>query len=165
MPYKFSKTIFKNFISLNEVRLLKNSLERGRINKLNIVLGFLLINIFLSLPFTYLIRADFLDLSDKENKNVGFIIYRKNPFYKDKRYNIDLLVIKKNFRNKGFGSKLLDKMVSQIEMHNPKIKKILIYAQTLKFDNLAGNYFYQKNNFELIKSDYKFNSYLKTIEI
>ena len=119
----------------------------------------------LSLPFTYLIRADFLEFNDKENKNIGFIIYRKKPFYKENRYNIDLLVIKKNFRNNGFGSKLLDKMVSQIEMHNPKISKIIICSQTIKFDNLVGNYFYQKNNFELKKSDHKFNSYLKTIEI
>ena len=143
MPYKFSKNIFQNFLSLNEVRLLKNSLEGGRINKLNIVLGFLLINIFLSLPFTYLIRADFLKFNDKENKNIGFLIYRKKPFYKENRYNIDLLVIKKNFRNNGFGSKLLDKMVSQIKMHNPKISKIIISSQTIKFDNLVGNYFHQ----------------------
>ena len=164
MLLQISKIYFKNFLSFNEIRLLKNSLEGGLVNKLNIIYAYLLINIFLLLPFIYLIKLKTLQNNNFKNEVDGFIIFRKNILKPNNHFNIDFLVIEKGSRKKGFGTNLINIMINQIKLENTLRKRIYISAQTLKFDNVQGNNFYRKNDFKLVKSYKKYNFYLRILE-
>jgi ribosomal protein S18 acetylase RimI-like enzyme len=91
-------------------------------------------------------RGDYLIISEKNKKLVGFLLIVKNK----NNYIIDLIAVNKSYKNIGLASKML----SFFENYIKNNKKSLIEVST-QSNNKESIKFYLKNNFKI-----KFQKYI-----
>ena len=127
---KFQKKIFVDFIKYKDFETLnhnENEIKRLFNNKNTILISILKENFVIG----YLI-GEFVNLGEislLDDRNVFYITY---------------IFVEKNYRDKKYGQKLINKLYSFI-----KTKNFIINGYMLRFnyDNEKLKYFYEKNNF------------------
>jgi ribosomal protein S18 acetylase RimI-like enzyme len=77
-------------------------------------------------------------LAQKDNQYAGNIMFR----VKDKRLNIDKIVVIKSFRNLGIGQKLIDSAI-----HTGKKRNLALAQLTVSYMNAQAIDFYAKQGF------------------
>ena len=144
---------------MNEVQLLKNELNDGIVFRLNKYLVFILLNIYLFFPNTFINKLYTNYDKSSLRKTTGLIIFRKNFFFKKNVFNLDIIVIDKKYKRKGLGSEMISNMIKDIRENFNNFQTIFIYLKTLKFNNQIGNKFYKNNKFIFLYSKNKYNIY------
>ena len=160
---KIKKFFYKNFISIKEIKLLKKELKGGLVGNSNIYILFIILNLYLLLPRTYMNKSYKKSAEKSFEKLIGLIIFRKKFLFNDKAFYLDFLVIDSQYKRKGFGSEMINKMTRIIRDDSNNLYPVFIYLKTLKNKNNIGNKFYKKNKFDLLYSNYKYNFYFKKL--
>ena len=160
---KIKKFFYKKFLNIKEIKLLKKELNGGLVGKSNIYVLYIVLNLYLLLPSSYITKL--YKKSDKKSfdKVIGLIIFRKRFSCNDKAFYLDFLVIDSQYKRKGLGSEMINKMTHIIRKASNNLYPVFIYLKTLKYKNNIGNRFYKKNKFDLLYSNYKYNFYYKKL--